>query len=54
MLKETEEIVTKILAKREILHTKQFAFVSNPNYDLGEFLQNYVPEPKDTRFVFIK
>ena len=53
---ESEDNVTKILTQREILKNKKFGFVSNPNYNLGEFLLN-IPEgsnPYDNRFVFIK
>ena len=53
---ETEEIVTKILTEREILKKKRLGFVSNPDYNLKEYLKNPQPEinPYDSRFVFIK
>lgn len=53
---ESEEIVTKLLTKREILNKKSFGFASNPSYNLGKFLQNIPiePNPYDSRFVFIK
>ncbi len=53
---ESEQIVTKLLMEREVLKNKTFNFVSNPNYDLGDFLQNIKsePNPYDSRFVFIK
>ena len=53
---ESEEIVTKILAEREILKKKKFGIFSNPNYDLGDFLKkpHYEPNPYDERFMFIK
>ena len=53
---ESERNVTKLLEEREVLRNKALKFASNPNYDLGEFLQNIKPEPNpyDSRFVFIK
>ena len=54
---ESEEIVTRILTKREILNKKRFGlFTTNPNYNLGDFLKTTPPEPNpyDSRFVFIK
>ena len=53
---ESEEAVTKIIVEREILKKKSSGFVSNPNYNLGKFLQNvpYEPNRFDNRFVFIK
>ena len=53
---EAEEIVTKILTEREILKKKKLGFVSNPDYNLNEFLQNAPIEKNrfDNRFVFIK
>lgn len=54
---ESEDIVTRILTKREILKKKRFGlFSTNPNYNLGEFLQKAPsePNPYDSRFVFIK
>lgn len=53
---ESEDIVTKILTKREVLKKKTLGFISNPCYDLGDFLKNipYEPNPHEGRFVFIK
>ncbi len=53
----SEEIVTKLLSSNEILHVKNNkAFISEPLYNLGEFLKNVkdMPSPYGDKYVFIK
>jgi len=51
-----EETVTKLLSNNEILRGKNIGPVSNPVYNLGEFLKNYKPEPSpyEGKYVFIR
>ena len=57
MKSKNEECITKFLAGKEIIniHRSQ-KFVSNPTYNLGKFLDNYVPEPSpyEGKYVFIR
>ncbi len=53
----SEEIVTKLLSSNEILHVKNNnTFISEPLYNLGEFLNNVkdMPSPYGDKYVFIK
>ncbi len=53
----SEEIVTKLLSSNEILHVKNNnTFISEPLYNLGEFLKNVkdMPSPYGDKYVFIK
>lgn len=53
----SEEIVSKLLAKNEILNgDKTFSYVSEPEYDLSDFLKNYKPEPSQygEKYIFVK
>ena len=53
----SEEIVTRLLAEKEILNAKRSPkFMTNHNYNLGEFFENYVPEPSpyEGKYFFIK
>lgn len=53
----SEEIVTKLLSSNEILHVKSNrALISEPLYNLGEFLKNVkdMPSPYGEKYVFIK
>ena len=57
MISTTEETVTKILSSKEILNmNKAPKFVSNPKYNLGGFLSDYIPEPSpyEEKYIFIK
>ena len=57
MEKSNEEIVTQILASKEILDAKKSSkYSTNPTYNLGVFLDNYIPEPSpyEGKYVFIK
>ena len=53
-----EETVTQILSKNEVINVKNElkSFNSNTVYNLGEFLQNYKPEPSpyEGKYVFIR
>ena len=52
-----EEIVTRLLSSNEILHVKNNkASISEPLYNLGEFLKNIkdMPSPYGEKYVFIK
>lgn len=49
--------VTKILSKKEILNTnKELIFISNPQYDLGKFLdqERKSPSPYGEKYLFVK
>ena len=57
----SEEAVTKLLTKNEILNVKENLFISNPiTFDLGEFLKKLPPEVNKEvdrfggKYVFIK
>ncbi len=53
----SEEIVTKILSKNEIIQKKDNAnLITNPIYNLGEFLENVKnsPSPYGEKYIFIK
>ena len=53
----SEEIVTRLLSSNEILHIKNDKkSISEPLYDLGEFLKNVknLPSPYGEKYVFIK
>lgn len=53
----TEQIVTKLLSSKEILNIKnKGAYITNPDYNLGEFLNNVKeePSPYEDKYVFIK
>ena len=53
----SEEIVTKILSKNEIIKKKDNAnLITNPIYNLGEFLENVKnsPSPYGEKYIFIK
>ena len=52
-----EEIVTKLLSSREIISTNnRNIFVSNPNFNLGNFLNDIKNTPNNYggKYVFIK
>lgn len=53
---QSEEAVTKLLAKNEILNVKGNLFISNPiTFNLGEFLKKTPPEDRfGGKYVFIK
>ncbi len=53
----TEQIVTKLLSSKEILNIKnKGAYITNSDYNLGEFLNNVKeePSPYEGKYVFIK
>ena len=53
----SEEIITKILSKNEIINKdNDTKFVTNPDYNLGEFLENIKnsPSPYGEKYIFIK
>lgn len=53
----SEEIVTKLLSKNEILQKKDNTnLITNPIYNLGEFLENVKnsPSPYGEKYIFIK
>lgn len=53
----SEEVVTRLLSSKEILHiNKKNVFASNPAYNLGKFIENIknAPSPYGAKYVFIK
>ena len=57
MKSKNEECITRFLAEKEIINiNRSQKFVSNPTYNLGKFLDNYVPEPSpyEGKYVFIR
>lgn len=52
-----EQVVTKLLSSSEILSVKNKGmYITNPDYNLGEFLANVKeePSPYEGKYVFIK
>lgn len=53
----SEEIVTKLLSDNAIIKRKRsYAFVSEPSYDLGEYLDNAksLPSSYGEKYLFVK
>lgn len=53
----SEQIVTKILSEKSILKDKNnSSYISNPNYNLGAFLDDIKSAPSQygTKYIFVK
>lgn len=53
----SEEIVTKLLSTNAIIKRKRnYAFVTEPDYDLGDYLDKVksIPSPYGEKYLFVK